>query len=56
MSAFEQLRHTDTGEPIAPDQAFAARKADRARTNRASVACTVRPSSSATAGTLRSST
>ena len=25
MSAFEQLRHTDTGEPIAPDQAFAAR-------------------------------
>jgi len=25
VSAFEQLRHTDTGEPIAPDQAFAAR-------------------------------
>ncbi len=25
MSAFEQLRHTDTGEPIAPDTAFAAR-------------------------------
>ena len=25
MNAFEQLRHTETGEPIAPDQAFAAR-------------------------------
>lgn len=25
MNAFEQLRHTDTGEPIAPDAAFAAR-------------------------------
>jgi PhnB protein len=25
VSAFEQLRHTDTGEPIAPDQAFATR-------------------------------
>ena len=25
MSAFEQLRHTETGEPVAPDQAFAAR-------------------------------
>jgi uncharacterized glyoxalase superfamily protein PhnB len=25
VNAFEQLRHTDTGEPIAPDQAFAAR-------------------------------
>jgi uncharacterized glyoxalase superfamily protein PhnB len=25
VSAFEQLRHTDTGEPIVPDRAFAAR-------------------------------